>query len=52
MKFNTADVEGVRVFSREVGATSKPNIVGRHGFSTSSYQFHDLIPLLAAALCG
>jgi len=43
----TADVAGVKVFYREAGDPSKPTIVLLHGFPSSSYQFHDLIPLLA-----
>ena len=47
MNFKTADVAGVRIFYREAGDPSKPTIVLLHGFPSSSYQFHDLIPLLA-----
>jgi pimeloyl-ACP methyl ester carboxylesterase len=47
MNFNTADVAGLRVFYREAGDPSKPTIVLLHGFPSSSYSFHDLIPLLA-----
>ncbi len=47
MYFKTADVAGLRFFYRESGDPSKPNIVLLHGFPSSSYQFHDLIPLLA-----
>ena len=46
MDFKTADVAGLRVFYREAGDPSKPTIVLLHGFPASSYQFHDLIPLL------
>jgi len=45
--FKTADVAGLKVFYREAGDPSKTTIVLLHGFPTSSYQFHDLIPLLA-----
>src|SRR5271169_3646806 len=45
--FKTADVSGVRIFYREDGDLSKPNIVLLHGFPSSSYSFHDLIPRLA-----
>ncbi len=45
--FKTADVAGLRLFYREAGDPSKPTIVLLHGFPSSSYQFHDLIPLLA-----
>jgi pimeloyl-ACP methyl ester carboxylesterase len=47
MSFKTADVAGLRVFYREAGDPSKPTIVLLHGFPSSSYQFHDLIPRLA-----
>jgi len=46
MYFKTADVAGLRLFYREAGDRSKPTIVLLHGFP-SSYQFHDVIPLLA-----
>ncbi len=45
--FKTADVAGLKLFYREAGSPSKPMIVLLHGFPSSSYQFHDLIPLLA-----
>ena len=44
MNFKTADVSGVRIFYREAVESSKPNIVLLHGFPSSSYSFHDLIP--------
>ena len=47
MYFKTADVAGLRLFYREAGDASKPTIVLLHGFPSSSYQFHDLIPRLA-----
>ena len=47
MNFNTADVVGLRVFYREAGDPSKPTIVLLHGFPSSSFEFHDLIPCLA-----
>ena len=47
MNFTTADVAGLRLFSREAGDPSKPAIVLLHGFPSSSYTFHDLIPRLA-----
>jgi pimeloyl-ACP methyl ester carboxylesterase len=47
MYFKTADVAGLRLFYRDAGDPSKPAIVLLHGFPSSSYQFHDLIALLA-----
>jgi len=46
MDFKTADVAGLRLFYREAGDPSKPTIVLLHGFPSSSYQFHNLIPRL------
>jgi pimeloyl-ACP methyl ester carboxylesterase len=46
MHFKNADVAGLKIFYREAGEPSRPTIVLLHGFPTSSYQFHDLIPLL------
>ena len=47
MYFKTADVEGLRIFYREAGNPSNPAVVLLHGFPSSSYSFHELIPLLA-----
>jgi len=47
MNFKTADVSGVRIFYREAGDSSKQTIVLLHGFPSSSYSFHELIPRLA-----
>lgn len=47
VRFNTANVQGVRLFYREAGDPSKPAIVLLHGFPSSSAQFRELIPLLA-----
>ena len=47
MYFKTADVADLRIFYREAGDPSKPSIVLLHGFPSSSYSFHDLIPRLA-----
>jgi pimeloyl-ACP methyl ester carboxylesterase len=46
MYFKTADVAGLKLFYREAGEPSQPTIVLLHGFPSSSYQFHDLIPRL------
>jgi DNA-binding CsgD family transcriptional regulator len=47
IQVKTTDVAGLKVFYREAGDPSKPTIVLLHGFPTSSYQFHELILLLA-----
>jgi pimeloyl-ACP methyl ester carboxylesterase len=47
INYKTADVAGLRIFYREAGDESKPTIVLLHGFPSSSYEFHDLIPRLS-----
>jgi len=47
MYVKTPDVAGLRLFYREAGDPSKPTMVLLHGFPSSSYQYHDLIPRLA-----
>ena len=47
MRFNPADVAGIRIFYREAGDPSNPTIVLLHGFPSSTYSFHELIPRLA-----
>src|SRR5215469_3956709 len=47
MDFKTADVAGVTLFYREAGDPSQPTLLLLHGFPSSSYQFHDLMPRLA-----
>jgi pimeloyl-ACP methyl ester carboxylesterase len=42
----TTDVAGLRLFYREAGDPAKPTIVLLHGFPSSSYEFHNLIPQL------
>jgi pimeloyl-ACP methyl ester carboxylesterase len=39
-------VDGVKLFYREAGDPSNPTIVLLHGFPSSSFEFHALIPLL------
>ena len=46
MDFKTAHVAGLTIFYREAGDPSKRTIVLLHGFPSSSYQFHDLVPRL------
>ena len=45
MYFKTADVAGLRIFYREAGDPANPTIVLLHGFPSSTYSFHDLIPV-------
>lgn len=39
---------GIRIFHRTAGPKSAPNILLLHGYPSSSHQFRNLIPLLAA----
>ena len=41
-------VDGISVFYREAGDPRKPTILLLHGFPSSSFEFHELIPLLAS----
>src|SRR5215472_276116 len=47
VRYRTADVDGLRVFYREAGATHAPKLLLLHGFPTASHMFRDLIPRLA-----
>lgn len=45
--FQTATVDGFKVFYREAGKRGAPKLLLLHGFPSSSHMFRDLIPLLA-----
>jgi pimeloyl-ACP methyl ester carboxylesterase len=44
---NTVYADGVKVFYREAGTKGAPVLLLLHGFPTSSFQYSDLMPLLA-----
>ena len=46
--YHTATVGEVKVFYRQAGAENLPILLLLHGFPSSSHQFRELIPLLAA----
>ena len=46
-KYLYATVEGLKIFYREAGSNTSPNILLLHGFPTSSHMFRNLIPALA-----
>ena len=48
--YRHAVVDGINVFYREAGDPRKPTILLLHGFPSSSFEFHELIPLLASPL--
>ncbi|WP_394559275.1 alpha/beta fold hydrolase [Aquipseudomonas alcaligenes] len=41
------DLDGVEVFYREAGPPDAPVLLLPHGYPCSSYQFRNLMPLLA-----
>ena len=45
--YRSADVNGLKVFYREAGASTAPKLLLLHGFPTAGHMFRDLIPLLA-----
>jgi len=47
IKYRTADVNGLKVFYREAGASTAPKLLLLHGFPSAGHMFRDLIPLLA-----
>ncbi len=47
VQFNTIDVDGLKMFYREAGDTSRPTVLLLHGFPSASHMFRDLIPELA-----
>jgi pimeloyl-ACP methyl ester carboxylesterase len=46
-RYHHAIVDGSKVFYREAGSNTSPNILLLHGFPTSSHMFRNLIPSLA-----
>jgi len=47
IRYQTADVDGFKVFYREAGPANAPKLLLLHGFPSASHMFRDLIPLLA-----
>ena len=47
VELNTIPVDGVNVFYRSAGPPTAPVLLLLHGFPASSFQFRELIPLLA-----
>ena len=47
IRYQTADVDGSKVFYREAGRKGASKLLLLHGFPTSSHMFRDLMPLLA-----
>ena len=47
VRFNSVDVDGLKVFYREAGKKAGPTVLLLHGFPSASHMFRDLIPQLA-----
>ena len=47
VRFNTVDIDGLKVFYRSAGDPSAPTVLLLHGFPSASHMFRDLIPELA-----
>ncbi|KAI0133738.1 alpha/beta hydrolase-like protein [Xylariales sp. AK1849] len=45
----TVEVDGVKIFYRYAGEETAPVVLPLHGFPSSSFQFRNLIPLLAGS---
>jgi pimeloyl-ACP methyl ester carboxylesterase len=46
IKYETANVDGAKIFYREAGPKGAPKLLLLHGFPTASHMFRDLIPRL------
>ena len=47
VRYKTALVDGLKIFYREAGDSSRPVLLLLHGFPTASHMFRDLIPRLS-----
>lgn len=47
IRYQTVEVDGLKIFYREAGPKNAPTVLLLHGFPTSSHMFRDLIPQLA-----
>jgi pimeloyl-ACP methyl ester carboxylesterase len=47
IRFNTIDVDGLKIFYRAAGDKSRPALLLLHGFPSASHMFRTLIPELA-----
>ena len=47
VELNTIEADGVKVFYRSAGPPTAPVLLLLHGFPSSSFQYRELIPLLA-----
>ncbi len=47
IRYQTRQVDGVKIFYREAGPENGPAVLLLHGFPTSSHMFRNLMPILA-----
>jgi pimeloyl-ACP methyl ester carboxylesterase len=47
VSYRTVEVDALKVFYREAGASNAPKLLLLHGFPSAGHMFRDLIPLLA-----
>jgi pimeloyl-ACP methyl ester carboxylesterase len=47
IKYRSAEVDALKIFYREAGASDAPKLLLLHGFPSAGHMFRDLIPLLA-----
>ena len=47
VRYQSADVDGLKVFYRQAGPADAPALLLLHGFPSASHMFRDLMPLLA-----
>lgn len=45
--YKTVNIDGVKIFYREMGSNNKPVMLLLHGFPSASHMFRDLMPLLS-----
>jgi pimeloyl-ACP methyl ester carboxylesterase len=48
VNYRKADVDGLKVFYRQVGSTDAPTLLLLHGFPSAGHMFRDLIPQLTS----
>jgi len=51
VRYQSADVDGLKVFYRQAGPADAPALLLLHGFPSASHMFRDLMPLLADRFC-
>jgi pimeloyl-ACP methyl ester carboxylesterase len=47
IRYNTTQIDGLKIFYREAGRPDRPTLLLLHGFPASSFMFRDLLPQLS-----